>query len=47
MKMSDSLNGALGIKDADTLIASMLPNEWYSILFWWTIYFSGYIGPLH
>lgn len=34
MKMSDSLNGALGIENANTLIDLMLPNSTSSIIFW-------------
>ena len=34
MKLNEAFTGAVGIKDADTLIEAMLPNSTSSIIFW-------------
>ena len=34
MKLNEAFTGAVGIKDADTLIEAMLPNTTPSIIFW-------------
>lgn len=34
MKLNETFTGAIGVKDADTLIEAMLPSTTSSIIFW-------------
>lgn len=43
MKMSDSLNGALGIENSDTLIDLMLPSTTSSIIFLGAVYLDRFM----
>lgn len=47
MKMSDALNGTLGIENSDTLIDLMLPNSTSSIIFWGFLFGLDCVLPPH